>query len=161
MSKEISRKFFPKVLPDTSSLKKSPLDRYFLYNQDGVELRIQSNGQWYKMQRKESVSDTTRETQEWAITAGEFENLKQAAIANIQRESYHLADVPETDLRIYKGRFEGLVRLEFEFASQEECDAFVVEDWMGKEITKTPLARDGYLLKLTPEDFARELEQLC
>lgn len=157
MNTEIERKFLPKELPDLSGLKKSVLERHFLFNQNGIELRIQTNGEWYKLLRKTSVSPTERNVEEISLSKAEFDVLKTYSISSISRESYHLADSPKTDIRLYGGAFEGLVRVEFEFPSQEESHMFRIPDWVGAEITGSPLARDSQLLELTPEEFKTEL----
>lgn len=159
MSKEIERKFLVKEMPDVVGLHRSRLERYFLYIGEGIELRIQTNGNWYKLQRKSSVSETERDTEEIKLSAAEFEQLKKIAISSIQRESYHLADSPKTDIRMYGGIFDGLVRVEFEFISQEELATFTPPNWVGAEITGTSLARDSQLLALDQNEFQLLLEK--
>ena len=159
MNKEIERKFLVKEMPDLNGLERSQLDRHFLYVGEGIELRIQTNGEWYKLQRKCSVSETERDTEELVLSHAEFEVLKQCAVLSIQRESYHLADSPNTDIRIYSGKFDGLVRAEFEFSSQEELVAFMPPNWAGAEITGTSLARDSQLLMLSEGEFRQLLAE--
>jgi CYTH domain-containing protein len=160
MSNEIERKFFLKELPDIAGLQKTHLERHFLYVGEGIELRIQSTGTKHKLQRKISLSEQEREVQEIALSLEEFQRLKLSAQSSIERESYHLADSPKTDIRMYGGRFAGLMRAEFEFSSREESLAFTPPAWVGAEITGTPLARDAELLQLSEEDFQQLLQQL-
>ena len=154
MGSEIERKFFVKDMPDVSELTKTSLERHFLYNAGGIELRIQTDGTRFTLQRKTSVSDTERATEQIELSRSEFDTLKTLAPTSISRDSYHLADNPKTDLRLYHGAFEGLVRAEFEFERPEELASFQPPDWVGKEMTGSPLSRDSWLIKLNPVEFS-------
>jgi CYTH domain-containing protein len=157
--KEIERKFLPKYLPDLSGYPHSILERHFLYSANGIELRIQTNGSWYKLQRKVSVSQTERDTEEIMLSKEEFEVLKERAVTSISRESYRVSDSPKTDIKVYHGPFEGLVRVEIECDSQEDLAHVALPEWVGVEITNSSLARDARLLTLTHAEFLAELEK--
>ncbi|MEI6478032.1 MAG: hypothetical protein WCO52_03530 [bacterium] len=159
MSNEIERKFFLKEMPDISGITKTTLERHFLFDEDGVELRIQSNGKDHTLQRKVTLSDSEHTVEKIALSQKEFDILKKLSVATISRESYHLSDAPPTDLRIYHGPFERLVRVEFEFENAPAMEAFRAPDWVGKEMTGSRLSRDSWLLKLSKEEFATLLSQ--
>lgn len=40
------------------------------------------------------------------------------------------------DLDVYKNELSGLITVEVEFKTEEECDAFVAPDWFGQEVTE-------------------------
>ena len=60
-------------------------------------------------------------------------------------------------IKVYKGKYAGLIRAEFEFESEKEAKAFEKPDWVGTEISNSPLGRDSRLSNLCKEDFNREL----
>lgn len=157
---EIVRKFFPKKLPDLAGKKAVPFDRYILFLENGVELRIQKNGDIYELERKIKNGEISRETFLCQITEGEFNLLKKLSIKNIVRESYVLQESPEIVLRFYKGDFEGLVRLEIDFNSEEEAKNFVPPIDYGVEITDSSLGMDGRLARLSKEKFVEELNSV-
>jgi CYTH domain-containing protein len=157
MSKSITRKFLVKNLPDLSEKTKDTYQRYYLYNQDQIVIRVQQVNGEYELERKANESDLVREGETIKITKEEFEVLRQYATQSIQRDSYDIEESPKIVLRIYHGDYEGLVRIEVNFASENEATSFIPLEWFGKEITGTPLAQDGLLLKLAKEEFTKLL----
>ena len=153
MDYEIERKFLVKTLPDLSGKTKQVFERYYLYRGKGVDVRIQKVDSTYEFERKSEVSGLGRETQKFEITKEEFEALKKKSGEGIIRDSYLMSENPEVTIKIYHGRFEGLVRAEVEFTSEEDAKKFTSHDWMGEEITDTPLGRDSRLLDLTDKKF--------
>ena len=153
MDYEIERKFLVKTLPDLSGKTKQSHERYYLYRGKGVEVRIQRVNDVYEFERKSETSELGRKTQKFEITKEEFETLKGDSGEVIVRESFLVSRNPEITVKIYHGRFEGLVRAEVEFTSEEDAKKFTSHDWMGEEITDTPLGRDSRLLDLTDKKF--------
>jgi CYTH domain-containing protein len=153
MDYEIERKFLVKTLPDLSGKTKQNFERYYLYRGLGIDVRIQKVNNTYEFERKSETSELGRETQKFEITKEEFEALKRNSGEAINRESYLVSENPEITIKIYHGRFKGLVRAEIEFVSTEDAEKFIPLDWMGKEITDTPLGRDSRLLDLTDKEF--------
>lgn len=156
-SLEIERKFFPKHLPDLTDMPKVSYERYFLYNADGIEIRIQKKGDGYEFERKVLVSPLSREQIKFAITKAEFLSLKTYAIAAIFRDRYTIPHNPEITVNIYHGRFAGLVRVEVEFENEQDAKRFKVHDWLGAEITHTQLVRDALLVNLSDKEFKKLL----
>ena len=146
-SDEIKRKFLVNQIPDLSGIVKTEHERYYLYRQNGIDLRIQRLNIKYELERKVEVSNLARVGEKIVITKEEFEILKRFCDGKIIRDSYQISK--NTVLRIYQGRFEGLIRVEVEFQGEDEAQSFNIPDWFGKEITETMLAKDSDLLKLS------------
>src|SRR3989344_5305799 len=153
MSLEIERKFLVKDLPDLSDKPKETYERYFLYRGGETELRIQKVNGKFELERKSETSELGSETQKFQINKEEFESLKTKSGEAIVRDSFQLSKNPEITIKIYHGRFQGLVRAEVEFGSEKDARRFTPLPWMGKEITDTPLGRDSRLLDLSDEEF--------
>lgn len=155
---EIERKFFVKSIPSVLS---DPVlyERYYLVRKGGVEVRIQKKGDKYEFERKVESNNLARTGQKLEITRTEFEELKKLCDEAILRESYLLPDYEDGSLKVYKGKYDGLVRAEFEFDSEEDANAFVKPEWVGEEITDSSLGRDSRLLGLTEEEFRGELKK--
>ncbi len=85
------------------------------------------------------------------ITKEEFDDLKQNASEAIIRDRYNISSNPDIAIQVYHGKFEGLIRVEVEFETQEKAMSFQPLDWMGEEMTGLPIARDSKLLDLTSE----------
>jgi len=157
---EIERKWFIKIIPDLTGLQSIPYERHFLYIGADIEIRIQKKGDKYIFERKQEVNDLTRDNTIFDITQAEFEALKKLSIKSIIRHSYPLHSIPGGSLKMYQGDFEGLVRAEIEFDSEDEANAFIPPTWFGKEITNSALGKDKKLVQLSKEEF-KELLSAC
>lgn len=153
MAKSITRKFLVKTLPDLSDKSKDVYQRYYLYNDNSIVIRVQSINEDYELERKVNESDLVREGETVKITKDEFEVLKQYAKQSIQRDSYTIQDNPRIVLRVYHGEYEGLTRAEVNFDSEDEANSFEPLDWFDREITGSLLSQDGYLLQLSKDEF--------
>lgn len=128
-------------------------ERYYLYNNDGIELRFQARAGVYELERMAEYASLSRTQQKIEITRGEFEAIKKFGRGPIIRESYLLSRDPQITIKLYHGRFEGLIRAEVEFSSLDEARAFQPPPWFGEEMTSLPIANDAKLLDLTDEEF--------
>ncbi len=157
MNKSITRKFLVKDLPDLSNIKKDIYDRYYLYNKNSIVIRVQKINEDFELERKVNESDLVRDGTTIKITKDEFDVLKLYSQQHIQRESYQLQENPRIVLRVYHGEYEGLIRAEVNFSSEDDANSFESLDWFDREITGNPLAQDGYLLQLSKEEFQKLL----
>jgi len=157
---EIERKFLVKRLPDLSNIESISYERYFLRIELDFEERIQKKGNKYEKENKFKESDLSRKTEKQEISKDEFETLKKSASKSIIRESYKISDNPDITIKIYHGDYEGLIRAEVEFLSEEEAINFRPFDWMGKEITNTELGKDSKLIQMNKEEFKHLITNL-
>lgn len=151
LNSEIERKFFVKHLPDLSNIAPIHYERYFLRRDGRVEERITKSGDRYTYEYKVGISRLERTRDKKVITKEEFEQLKLSASEVIERDRYDISDNPKISIQIYIGKFEGLIRAEVEFPSEEAAKAFVPLEWMGEEMTGLPVARDSELLGISSE----------
>lgn len=157
MSGEIERKFLVREMPDLSNAAPIPYERYFFANTVGSEERVQKKGETYEWEKKVAVSALVSKKEKRIISKDEFESYKAKAVSGIERENYLLSSGPEISLKVYHGEYEGLARVEVEFKSEEDAKSYEPEDWMGEEITDSPLGRDSKLIQLTKQEFQRLL----
>lgn len=150
---EIERKFLVKKLPPIDGLVSKHYERYILPSDHGKEMRIQQVGSHYELEELEIESELGRKKTKRNISKEEFEKLKSQSVRSITRDSYMISENPNITLKIYHGAYKGLVRAEIEFDSEEAAQRFNPLDWMGKEITDSPLGRDSRLTKLSAEEF--------
>ncbi len=155
---EIERKFLLSTLPDVNGIAPIEYERYFLERGNGVETRVQKKGNKYTYEKKIEKEGIGRErAEEREISEEEFNTLKKTASKAILRTRYDTS--PLIAIQVYHGDYEGLIRYEVEFNTVEEAQAFVPEPWLGKEITNSPLGRDGKFLDLSREEFLLELKK--
>lgn len=158
MKNEIERKFFVKQMPDLSGIKPLHCERYFLERIEEKEVRISKVGSQYFYEEKSDLSDLERTREKREITKEEFDNLRQGAFEGLVRDKYNISDNPSIAIQVYHGRFEGLVRAEVEFDSEEQAKSFNPPLWMGEEMTGLPIARDSSLINLTDDEFKKYLK---
>ncbi|OGY53275.1 MAG: hypothetical protein A2912_00175 [Candidatus Buchananbacteria bacterium RIFCSPLOWO2_01_FULL_40_23b] len=153
MTQEIERKFFVKNMPDLSGLKSIRDERYYLYSDGGIELRFQKHGKKYELERMAEYANLSRTQEKIEITQNEFETLRRFGKGPIIRESYLISQNPQVTVKIYHGRFEGLIRVEVEFESLDQAQQFQPPDWFGKEMVDISIAKDAKLIDLADEEF--------
>lgn len=157
MKQEIERKFAINEMPDLSGQQPIVYERYYIRIEDGLEERIQKKGDEFEREIKKRLSDLSRTTEKTKITQDEFENLKKGSRKSIIRESYLISNTPDITVKIYHGDYEGLVRAEVEFESEEDATNFKPLTWMGREISNLPIGKDSSLLQLSHAEFQAQL----
>lgn len=177
MDQEIERKFIidpsNPVLGDMLSDTEYKLEnRYYLYRENGIELRFtsltpQSGEAYYNFDRMEITDNllVSRKKDRISITEDEFERLlailrlKDSNIQPVVRKSYLIAKDPQVEIKVYGGRFEGLIRAEVEFDSVESSNSYQPLRWFGKEISNTLLGDDTKLPDLSTNEFEDLMKQ--
>lgn len=159
MANEIERKFLIKRMPDLSNFESVIYERYYIFRNDIVEMRVQRKGEKFEIERKEMVSGLSAKKTKLVISEPEFEKLKQLGGESILREGFFISFNPDVSIKIYHGKYEGLKKIEVEFSSEAEARAFQIPDWYGEEITDSIVSRDSKLLDLNEEEFKNFLEE--
>lgn len=134
-------------LPLSSSIR---YERYYIND----NLRIQKKAD--KLE-KEILDTENVIVKKEIISKDEFQSLKKESYASIIRDSYLYLNDERISIKKYLHQYEGFIRVEVSFATEEEMNSYQKEEWMGKDITESPLAFDKYLSKLSPEEFQKEL----
>ena len=155
--KEIERKFLLNDLSILDNLDYIEYERFFLFLNEDVEIRIQKKGHKYEFERKVIDSKLQAKKQKFEITKDEFEKLKRNSTRLLRRKSYLYSKNPEISIKVYEEDFEGLNRIEVEFSSVEEAKKFKSPNWFGKEITNSKLGKDKKLIRLDKEEFKQLL----
>jgi len=153
MSNEIERKFLVSKMPDLSSYESVIFERYYIYRDGSIEIRVQKKGEHYEIERKEMVNDLKAIKMKMEISKLEFEKLKGLGTEAILKVGYFISSNPDVTIKIYHGKHEGLKKIEVEFSSEEEARTFQIPNWYGKEITDTIISRDSKLLDLSSDEF--------
>jgi adenylate cyclase len=106
---------------------------------DTVEVRVRDQGGTHLLTVK-GGRGVERAEVEVEIDAAEFDELwRLAPDRRIDKTRYRVPVGGHTaEVDVYAGALEGLVVAEVEFASREECDAFVPPPWFGEEVTGDP-----------------------
>lgn len=127
-------------------------ERYYINDKCRIQLR---NNEY----QKEVLDENNNIIEKKTISKKEFFVLKEKSYSEIIRESYLFLDDKRISIKKYLGKYLGLYRVEVTFNSIKEENEYKKEIWMGEEITKSPLAFDIYLSKMSKEEFNKELKK--
>ena len=138
------------------SLDSLPLNQAIHYERYYINdnLRIQKKKDKYE---KEILDKNNVLISKIIIDEKEFNELKKQAYKEIIRDSYLYLNDLRVSIKKYYGDYEGLIRVEVSFETEEEMNNYKKEKWMGSEITNTPLAFDKDLSKINKEEFEKVL----
>ncbi|MBQ8146729.1 MAG: CYTH domain-containing protein [Clostridia bacterium] len=132
---EIERKFLIKELPDLNGVKHSEIKQGYFSIEPEKRVR-QLDDRYYITEKGEG--DMVRQEKEWQIDKNEADKLfAMSKTYIVEKTRYYLPygkNVIELD--IYKGKHEGLVVAEVEFATESDALEFKVPKWFGKDITR-------------------------
>lgn len=161
MYHEIERKFLVAKMPNLRGIKKVSQERYFIQRGDLFEEGLKRKDSFFSYESKFTLSPQEKTREKIFITKEEFDALKEKGTQILERDSYLLSKKkPVISIKKYKGIFRELVLAEVEFDSIEELKSFKPLDWMGIEVTDTPLGKDARLVDLDRKHFLKILKDL-
>lgn len=150
--RKLTKRFITSSLDNLNLSMPIRYERYYISD----TLRIQKEGNTYE---KEILNENNTVTRKENISESEFLSLKENAYSKIIRDSYLYLDDKRVSIKKYLGDYQGLYRVEVTFTNKKEENSYQKETWMGQEITKSPLAFDKDLSKLSKEEFKKELKK--
>lgn len=150
--RKLTKRFITSSLDNLNLSMPIRYERYYISD----TLRIQKKGNTYE---KEILNENNTVILKENISESEFLSLKENAYSKIIRDSYLYLDDKRVSIKKYLGDYQGLYRVEVTFTNKKEENSYQKETWMGQEITKSPLAFDKDLSKLSKEEFKKELKK--
>lgn len=150
--RKLTKRFITSSLDNLNLSMPIRYERYYISD----TLRIQKKGNTYE---KEILNENNTVILKENISESEFLSLKEKAYSKIIRDSYLYLDDRRISIKKYFGDYQGLYRVEVTFTNMKEENLYQKETWMGQEITKSPLAFDKDLSKLSKEKFKKELKK--
>lgn len=157
MSKEIERKYLIKQMPDLNNIKPIRYERYYIRDNVDNQVRVQKKDEKFELETKAKINDIEYKKEKQEITEQEFLKLIKECKTVIIRDSYLINENPNITIKIYHGKYEGLIRAEIEFNNEYEYNNFKIPKWFGKDISDTQLGMDAKLIKLDREMFLKIL----
>ena len=150
--RKLTKRFITSSLDNLNLSMPIRYERYYISD----TLRIQKKGNTYE---KEILNENNTVILKENISESEFLSLKENAYSKIIRDSYLYLDDKRISIKKYLGDYQGLYRVEVTFTNKKEENSYQKETWMGQEITKSPLAFDKDLSKLSKEEFKKKLKK--
>lgn len=148
----LTRRFIIHSLNKVSLSNPIRYERYYIDD----NLRVQRKGTILEKEILDSKNNMIEKTK---ISVEEFDKLKAISYSKILRDSYLFLDDDRISVKKYFEKYDGLIRVEVKFNSIDEMNHYKKNDWMGIEITNSPLAFDKDLSKLSRQDFLLELNK--
>jgi adenylate cyclase len=135
---EIERKFRVARVPDDVG-EGAPLRQAYVAVEDGVEVRVRSDGDHHVLTVK-GGRGLERAEVELAVDADAFAELWALAGDRHLEKTRHRIPVGDrtAELDLYTGGLAGLAVVEVEFPTREAAEAFEPPDWFGAELTGRP-----------------------
>jgi len=149
MKKRLTKRYLINTLEGLPLSKPIRYERYYIND----NIRVQKKNDFYEKE----ILDKNIVIKKEQIEKETFEKLKQEASKEIIRDSYLYLLDDRVSIKKYYGMYDGLIRVEVSFLSEEERNKYQKETWMQKEITNSPLAFDKDLSKLDKNSFIKEL----
>ena len=157
---EIERKFLIRRMPKISKIKPHIYERYFLQYGGLVEEKIQKTkrkeGDTYEYEIKTMVAQGCWKREKLMISKERYEAFHQRAPLHtaLFQEKYFISEHdPRISVKVYQGTYQGLTFAEVEFDSKDESEIFRPYEWMGVEITTSPLGRETSLITFDRKHF--------
>lgn len=148
--KKYERKFLINILPDMHNIQPVIYERYWIYIRKDEHVKVQKRGNTCEI---ESVFGNYK--QKILITKSAFDELTKDCDKCIKRENYLLPN--NIKVKIYKGIYSGLSIADIEFLNYEQYLSFKKPDWLGSEITSTPLGKDTSIVQLSSEEVLKTI----
>ncbi|MBE5820360.1 MAG: hypothetical protein E7310_06080 [Clostridiales bacterium] len=150
--RKLTKRFIINSLNNLNLSNPIRYERYYIND----NLRVQSKNNRFE---KEILDDNNNVIEKIKISEKEFLELKKVSYSEIIRDSYLFLEDNRISIKKYLGKYIGLYRAEVTLNSIEERDVYIKEEWMGKEITHSPLGFDKELSKLSEDEFKNELKK--
>lgn len=157
MNLEIEKKYLVKKIPNLDNVSKIEYERYFISNDPKNQIRVQRKSDTYEIEKKIEIGINEYKKEKKKISKEEFFKLTSSCKDVIKRDSYLICENPTITIKIYHGKYEGLVRAEVEASSIKELESFKIPNLFGREITNSNIGMDAKLIKLSRDEFLKEL----
>lgn len=162
---ELELTFLAKALP--ADLQDHPskeiIDLYVENGTDHADLRIRKNGTTYELTRKTPVEegDASKQTEiTIPLTEVEFESFKKTAAKTVAKTRYFYPHGGQTaEFDVFTGPLDGLVVVDFEFATEGDKDDFTMPDFCLADITQETFIAGGVIAGKTYAEIENEVNR--
>lgn len=151
-------------MPKLSKIQPHIYERYFLQYGGLVEEKIQKTkreeGDTYEYEIKTMVAKGCWRRERVMISKEKYEFLLENAplhTALFEKKYFVNEHHPRVSVKEYQGEYQGLSFAQVEFDSEEESESFTPYEWMGVEITGSPLGRETTLITYHRDQFLEVL----
>ena len=167
MSVEIEREktYLASRIPDDLTIDKSIViqDIYIPEHSSHASLRLRQKGDKYEMTKKVQIikGDSSRQTEHTIpLSVEEFEALASCSTKSLQKRRYYTQiEGYNAEVDVYEEALEGLIVIDFEFASDADLEGFVQPKVALADVTQDEIVGGGFLAGRSYEDIEDGLER--
>jgi adenylate cyclase len=162
---ELERTFLVKKLPDglENCPKREMTDIYYPKEDRHPTLRLRKDGGSYFLTKKSPVGEdkSVQKEQTITLTKEEFDALSKLEGKRLDKVRYHYDHKGlKAEIDVFKGALKGLVIVDFEFASEEDKQSFVMPDFCLAEVTHEEFLAGGMVCGKSYADIEQKLTEL-
>jgi CYTH domain-containing protein len=156
---EYEKTYLARRLPEGLNLGNSVLvrDVYIPESADHASLRLRAKDGDHVITKKTIINGTDSSTMREdtiPLELEEFMALSKCSSKEIVKRRYSLRiDGHDAEVDVFGEKLQGLVLIDFEFASEEEKDLFVMPEICCADVTQEEAIAGGYLAGKTYEDI--------
>ncbi len=126
-------------------------------------LRLRQKGNDYEITKKQPVEDADSSTQieiTIPLEKPEFDTLAASSQRSVTKDRYKvILDGKTAEVDVFRDKLEGLVLIDFEFASQKEKAAFKAPDICLADVTQEAFTAGGLLAGQSYANIVAELKK--
>ncbi len=164
---ELEKTYLAKKLPrDLKSCKfKEIIDVYIPKNSEHPKIRLRKNGDKYELTKKKPVDDgdaSRQKEQTIILTEAEFDVLSQQLEGKRLRKIRYYYDYNRgiAEFDVFQDVLEGLVVVDFEFATVDDKNSFEMPDFCLVDVTQEVFIAGGMICGKNYEDIKDDLDAL-
>lgn len=133
---EIERKFLPVQLPeDLNKFEMHRIEQGYLNTDPVIRIR-RADDDYYLTYKSRGL--LAREEYNLPLNAESYRHLKPKADGRVIEKCRYLIPLDDrltVELDVFEGDLAPLILAEVEFESEEEANAFIPPEWLGKDVT--------------------------
>ena len=162
---ELEKTYLAKELPEglENCEFKEIIDIYIPKSSEHPKLRIRKNGNKFEATKKKPVRDKNAsclEEQTIILTEDEFNTFKKLDGKKVRKLRYYYNYNGRTaEIGIFQDSLEGLVAIDFEFATVEEKDNFEMPDFCLADVTQEVFLAGGIICGKSYKDIENDLKK--
>lgn len=166
-SVEVELTFLARELPkEIKGASGTPLTDIYVPDTAGAHphVRLRQKGDVYEITKKFPITEGDVSVQQEItipLTQDEFEPLATSSTRRVSKIRYNVAiNGYDAEVDVFQDNLEGLVLIDFEFASEADKDAFVAPDVCLKDVTQEEWIAGGMLAGKRYADIEPKLNEL-
>jgi CYTH domain-containing protein len=149
MTVENEKRYLVAAMPDISGITPMEIEQQYLIEDSSLRIRA-TDGRAFELTKKFDLDPATpglKDERTVELDEAEYIRLKQLTDREVLKTRYRipLDGGLVAELDVYRGPLSGLLKVEVEFGSHEQRNAFTPPSWFGRDVTGDAWASNSEL----------------